>query len=126
MHRSTLLVLATLSAGGCVVAGAFCTQIGCSGTLELTVVADAWAEGTYESIRGPIRVRWEHQQERFNLKVTIPANTRATVYVPADPDSEVMENGQPAARSPGVTFLQREGQRMLYAIESGSYQFESR
>jgi hypothetical protein len=85
-----------------------------------------WAQGTYESIRGPISVRWERQQEQFILKVTIPANTRATIHVPTGPNSNVMENGLPASQSEGVTFLRQAGDRTLYAIESGSYQFESR
>jgi len=85
-----------------------------------------WAEASYESIRGMIRVRWERCDSRFTLQVTIPANTRATVHVPAEPESPVTEGGAAAHESPGVTFLRREGDRMVYDIESGSYRFESR
>jgi len=42
----------------------------------------AWVEGTYQSIHGPIAVRWELKAGHFTLKVTIPANTTATAYVP--------------------------------------------
>jgi hypothetical protein len=45
----------------------------------------AWVEATYESIRGPIAVRWDRAGEKFTLKVTIPANTTATVHVPGIP-----------------------------------------
>jgi hypothetical protein len=84
-----------------------------------------WAGATYDSIRGPIRVRWDREGGKFKLQATIPANTTATVYVPAAPDSQVTENGKPAADSPGVRFLRREGDRMVYAIASGAYVFES-
>ena len=47
------------------------------------VEALAWAEGTYQSVHGPIAVRWDRRDGRFILKVTIPANTTATVYLPA-------------------------------------------
>jgi hypothetical protein len=84
-----------------------------------------WAEGTYESVRGPIAVRWERDGGAFTLKVTIPANTTATVYVPAKEDAAVTEGGGPAAEAEGVTFVAREGDRMIYQIVSGSYAFGS-
>jgi hypothetical protein len=84
-----------------------------------------WAEATYRSVRGPIAVRWELAGARFKLTVTIPANTSATVFLPAAVDSRVLENGVDVAESPGVRFLRREGDRNLYSIESGSHTFES-
>jgi hypothetical protein len=48
------------------------------------------------------------------------------VFVPARDGDAVFEGGAPAERRPGVTFLRREGDRMVYAIESGAYSFESR
>jgi hypothetical protein len=87
-----------------------------------------WAEATYHSIRGPIHCRWDRDDGRFTLAVTIPANTTATVYLPAGDNVEsdaVTESGVPAAESPGVKFVGRDGERLVYAIESGSYTFES-
>jgi alpha-L-rhamnosidase len=86
----------------------------------------AWADATYESIRGPVSSRWERQGDRFTLKVAIPANTSATVWVPSRAGGAVSESGAAAASRPGVTFLRREGDRALYRIESGAYVFESR
>jgi hypothetical protein len=82
-------------------------------------------EASYHSIHGPIAVRWEHDGGRFVFQVTIPANTMATVFLPSAEGTVVTEAGAPADQRPGVTFLRREGDRMVYAIESGSYQFES-
>lgn len=84
-----------------------------------------WVEASYDSIHGPIAVRWEHQGEKFSLKATIPANTTATVFVPAHEGATVQEGGAPAANRAGVSFLRREGDRMVYAVESGSYEFSS-
>jgi len=86
----------------------------------------AWVEASYDSRRGPIVVRWEHEGGRFVLKATIPANTTATVQLPSREGEAVTEGGAPAAGRPGVAFLRREGDRMVYSIESGSYSFESR
>jgi alpha-L-rhamnosidase len=85
-----------------------------------------WAKASYDSVRGPISVRWDRKDGHFQLQVTIPANTTATVYVPAAPDGEVTESGVAAADSPGVRFLRRDGDRAVYAIESGAYMFGSR
>jgi len=85
----------------------------------------AWVEASYDSVHGKISVRWEHQDGKFLLKATIPANTNGTVFVPARENTLVTENGMPAEKSPGVTFLRREGDRMVYSVESGTYQFAS-
>ncbi len=95
--------------------------------LRPTPVGDlAWAEANYRSVRGTISVHWDHNGNRFKLSATIPANTMATVYLPAAAESKVLEGGIDADSSPGVRYLRREGDRNAYAIESGSYEFESR
>jgi alpha-L-rhamnosidase len=71
-------------------------------------------------------VRWDRTGDQFQLAVTIPANTTATVYVPAAVGTSVTENGAPASDSPGVSFVRREGDRSIYTVESGSFRFESR
>jgi hypothetical protein len=92
-----------------------------------TPVGDlTWAEASYQSVRGPIFVRWERDGGRLKLRVTIPANTAATIYLPVAEGGKVTENGVAAADSPGVRFLRRELDRNVYAVESGSYTFESR
>ncbi|PTX94384.1 family 78 glycoside hydrolase catalytic domain [Opitutus sp. ER46] len=82
-------------------------------------------EATYKSIHGPIGVRWTRADGRFALKVSVPANTTATIHVPAKPDTAVTESGQPAAAARGVTFLRWEGDRAVFAVESGTYEFAS-
>jgi hypothetical protein len=62
----------------------------------------AWVEASYQSVHGPIAVRWDRGDGKFKLKVTIPANTRASVYLPS-------RNTAPVP----------------HEIESGSYEFES-
>jgi len=84
-----------------------------------------WAEATYHSIRGPISSRWEREGNQFKLRLTIPANTTATVYLPASEDAEVVESGKHAEESEGVEFVCREDDRNVYQIESGAYEFES-
>jgi len=85
-----------------------------------------WAKASYHSILGEIISDWTRAGEKFKLRVTIPANTTATVFVPAKPGSAVTENGQPAGRSRGVKWLRQEKDRAIFAVESGTYDFETK
>jgi hypothetical protein len=84
----------------------------------------AWVAASYDSIHGPITVRWERRGDKFFLKTAIPANTTATVYVPSS-NGDVTEGGGRADKRPGVTSMGRLDDRSVYKIESGSYSFES-
>jgi alpha-L-rhamnosidase len=82
-----------------------------------------WARARYESIRGPITSAWERSSNRFELRVSIPANTTATVYLPAKSAEVITESGKPLARAAGVKFLRSEDNHALVAIDSGEYSF---
>ena len=59
------------------------------------------------------------------MDVTIPANTTATVYVPAKEAAEVTESGKPAGQAESVGFLRTEKYAAIYAVGSGTYRFQS-
>ncbi|HEY5079616.1 MAG TPA: glycoside hydrolase family 78 protein, partial [Opitutaceae bacterium] len=68
------------------------------------------ADTRYDSIRGRIETAWERAGGRFSLKITLPANTTATVYVPMDPGAQVdslTEGGLPLAQARGVKLVGR-------------------
>jgi hypothetical protein len=77
-----------------------------------------WVKASYNSIRGKIGSDWRRDDGKFTLKVSIPANTTATVYIPAQSAS--------GAKCEGATFLRMENGRATFAIESGDYTFISR
>ena len=76
-----------------------------------------WVKASYNSIRGKIVSNWKRDGEKFTLKVSIPANTTATVYVPAQSAA--------AVKADGVIFLRMENGRAVFAIGSGDYTFVS-
>ncbi|HXT12163.1 MAG TPA: family 78 glycoside hydrolase catalytic domain [Candidatus Angelobacter sp.] len=84
-----------------------------------------WAKASYDSIRGKIMSDWKREGTSFNLSVTIPANTTATIFIPAVNVESVMESGKLAQRSAGVNFLRMQEGRAVFAVSSGSYDFES-
>ena len=59
------------------------------------------------------------------MDIVIPANTTATVSVPAQDAATVTESGKPADRAAGVKFLRRESNAAVYAVGSGTYRFQS-
>mgnify|MGYP001556283974 CR=1 FL=1 len=83
-----------------------------------------WAQASYESVRGRIASAWQRDGRKLTLHVTIPANTTATVFIPAA-DPAVQEGGHPAAQSAGITLLRHENQRAVFTIASGDYTFTS-
>ncbi|MGN6809662.1 MAG: family 78 glycoside hydrolase catalytic domain [Thermomicrobiales bacterium] len=82
-----------------------------------------YARAEYESPHGPIASHWTLADGRFTLRVTIPANTTATVAIPAASDDTVTEGGHPAGAAEGVRFLRYEDGRAYYTVESGCYEF---
>jgi alpha-L-rhamnosidase len=90
-----------------------------------------WAEAGYESARGRIAVRWEHDDDGLRLDVTVPPGATATVHVPVAGASTVWEGEHPAGESPGVEFVGTEetaagGRALVYRVESGDYRFLAR
>jgi alpha-L-rhamnosidase len=79
------------------------------------------ARGEYNSIRGQILSDWQVTNGEFRLRLTVPANSTATVSLPIL--SGVSENGKPAAQCPGVKFLRTEGGRSVFEVGSGRFLF---
>jgi alpha-L-rhamnosidase len=84
-----------------------------------------WVKAHYDSIHGRIVSNWRRTSDVFELETTIPANTTATVYVPATSADKVSERGRLLAKARGVKFLRMEGDRAVLAVESGNYRFTS-
>lgn len=76
------------------------------------------ARGEYDSVYGTIVSDWQSKPgTSFSLKLTIPANTHAKVYLPAIPNSRVTENDEP---------IQARNESGSYVVDlgSGSYHLE--
>ncbi|WUD77202.1 hypothetical protein OG937_38605 [Streptomyces sp. NBC_00510] len=85
------------------------------------------ASATYESVNGKIASSWSQSSSRITLKVTIPANTTAKVYVPVTNPAAVQESGSgktyAAAKAPGVKLTGTQGDAVVYTVGSGTYTF---
>jgi alpha-L-rhamnosidase len=84
-----------------------------------------YATAELHSMYGMIRSAWTQENNVFDWRITVPANTTATVYVPAKDISHVTENGQPVENAKGITFLRMENGFAVFDVMSGSYVFSS-
>ena len=84
-----------------------------------------WANTSYNSVHGKIATAWKINGHNLALEVTIPANTAATVFVPATDAAKVTESEKKIGLTPGVKFLYFENDNAVYAPESGNYHFQS-
>jgi alpha-L-rhamnosidase len=76
------------------------------------------ARAEYDSIYGKIISDWKGTPSGpFSLRVTIPANTTATVYLPAIAGTHLTEGGSPVD-------AHQEGESYLVRVGAGSYSFE--
>lgn len=76
------------------------------------------ANANYESPYGRIISEWAIQDKTFHLNVTIPANTTATIYLPAKNSAHVKQDGVL------INKLVREKDLAIIKIGSGNYHFE--
>jgi alpha-L-rhamnosidase len=85
----------------------------------------SFARASHRSIYGEIECHWRRQGKSVLLDVTVPANTKATIHVPAASETAVMESGQPVAKARGVRFLRMEGDAAVFSVGSGRYAFRA-
>ncbi|MEI6950790.1 family 78 glycoside hydrolase catalytic domain [Paraflavisolibacter sp. H34] len=83
------------------------------------------AKGHYESMYGRIESGWERVGAGCRFRFAVPANTTATVSLPARDERSVTEGGLPAARAKGVRFLKMEDGKAVYEVGAGVYNFAS-
>ena len=88
--------------------------------------AISWVRAQYEAPTGRIANHWRRTTDRFELDVSIPANTTGTVLLPAARAEGVTEGDRPVGQADGVKVVGLEGDRLRLEIASGSYRFVSR
>lgn len=74
------------------------------------------AKGYYDSMYGRISSEWKSEGSKTTYKFTVPANTSATLYLPAN--KEITESGKK------VKVYETEGNKVLISLTSGAYVFE--
>ncbi|MFV0377240.1 MAG: family 78 glycoside hydrolase catalytic domain [Mangrovibacterium sp.] len=83
-----------------------------------------FAKARYHSIYGQMSAGWKRGETFFNIEVEIPANTGATVYLPASEASLAFLDGLPLKEHPDLLKLETCDDRLLVDLGSGNYLFQ--
>lgn len=93
-------------------------------TIKPSVVGDLlWVKASYDSARGTISSGWQRSGDQLTMRLAIPPNTTAMVYVPTTRPNSVTESGVAASTAPGVKFLRTENGCAVFEVGSGTYAF---
>jgi len=84
-----------------------------------------FVRATHHSPYGLIVSDWKQEDGMFDWRIEVPANTTATVFVPARDFGQVLEGGMFAVNAPGVKFLRMENGRAVFNVGGGKYHFVS-
>ena len=83
-----------------------------------------WVEAWHRSPYGKIVSDWTIATgNRFQWLVKIPANSSATVEIPAATAQVVRLDGHKIANKPWIRFVAMKNGRAIYRVESGTYTF---
>jgi alpha-L-rhamnosidase len=99
-------------------------------SFDVTVPLHAlsYASGRVPTPHGPIDVTWSRPAAAtrpFVVDVTVPANTEATISIPAVAVDSVRESGIALNRAAGVTSASMNGDYVVVIVGAGSYRFTS-
>jgi alpha-L-rhamnosidase len=84
-----------------------------------------FVKASHRSPYGLIASEWQRKDGVFRWDITVPVNTTATVYVPANSVESVTESGKPARNARGLRFLRSDPGRAVFQVGSGRYSFQS-
>ncbi len=79
------------------------------------------ARARFQSLYGTVASGWRRQDGRMTVEVEVPANTTATVRLPAATLADITESGKPLSEASGILESQQAGETVMLRIGSGRY-----
>ena len=83
----------------------------------------SFANTSFNSPYGTIKCDWKKLEGSTFVKIEIPANASAVVYLPVDESSKILESGSPLDKISEVQVLKKENGKLICRIGSGKYSF---
>jgi len=77
----------------------------------------------HRSPYGMIKSEWTKDDQFFKWNITIPANSYATVHIPAQSAAIIMAGNKKAVQSDLMTLVRMEKNKAVFRVTSGSYEF---
>ncbi len=63
------------------------------------------------------------KEGRLNYTATVPANTAATLYLPATDPKKITESGRSLTGAKEIRFVRYDHWKAVFELQSGDYQF---
>lgn len=83
-----------------------------------------WAKGYYDSMYGTIRSEWKIEADGITYKISVPANTSATLNLKADSVKNITENGKKIKKVKSIQILPEQNEYIVLQLKSGHYNFK--
>jgi alpha-L-rhamnosidase len=78
---------------------------------------------TYKTYYGPVGSDWKIENNILTMDVVIPANTTATIFIPAKNAAQITESGKELSAENGITIQEGQKGYVVADVGSGSYHF---
>jgi alpha-L-rhamnosidase len=82
-----------------------------------------WVECEYVSDYGLIRSNWRLEDQEFKWKISVPANSTATVYIPG---KEIREGNEDIALSEDILFISEGESYSVFEFPSGTFSIQAK
>ena len=83
-----------------------------------------FVNASFKSPSGQIVSEWKKEGNRFELKIEVPVNSTATVYLPTTNTASITESGNPIQSVKEIKFEKTEKGQSVYQVGSGVYNFK--
>ena len=89
-------------------------------------VADGldYVTASHHSVQDLIKSAWTKEGNTFEWDITIPGNSTALVYIPANERKQITESGDNISKARGVKYVRQENEFFVYEVGSGDYRFK--
>jgi alpha-L-rhamnosidase len=85
----------------------------------------SYANADLKTYYGTISSHWKLNNDKLQLDVEIPANTKATIYIPAVAAESIMESGKLLSDLKEIQIKGKEKDYIIAQVGSGIYHFTS-
>ena len=84
------------------------------------------ANASYESPYGRIVSDWKDNEKEFTIRGEVPANSRASVYLPSADAAQITESGIRLQDIPGIEYRKEGNKYTVITVGSGIYTFHAK
>ena len=79
----------------------------------------------YHSICGKIVSTWRKEGDQINIRIVVPVNTKASVFIPTTQPDKVMESGNLIKNQKDIKLVNFKAGHLNIELGSGSYNFQT-